>query len=416
LCGSPRRQARAFGLARLRKIAAYRTDLIAQGPASMITARLARWRRFLEALFPERHIYIRSSGEMRGVVLTTSRQAALVFGGGAILLWAMLSTTALALVMTAGGPNGRGAALTRAYYERLIADRQARLNSAVAQLNDTDGAFQQAAQATEKRHAALTLLFAALKGEPAPAQVRLAAFAGAANPVAGLKAVRADQDRLIADAESFAHSRADRLRLAFRLAGLDPAAFSQADPTALGGPLIDAKDPRALAAVLDVDQGFAERIQHAAHDLSDLRALQGASQALPLARPTQGTEQTSGFGVREDPFTGQAAFHPGLDFAGPVMTPVYSTAPGVVSFTGVRSGYGDTVEIDHGHGFKTRFGHLASISVTVGQKVGIHQKIGGIGSTGRSTGPHLHYEVWVDGRPQNPARFVKAGDYVQQAG
>jgi murein DD-endopeptidase MepM/ murein hydrolase activator NlpD len=380
----------------------------------MITARLARWRRFLEALFPERHIYIRSSGEMRGVVLTTRRQATIAFGGGAILLWTMLCTATLALMLTSGGPNSRGAVLTRAYYERLIADRQARLNSAVAQLNDTDGAFQEVAQATEKRHAALSMLFATLKGGPAPAPVQLAALNSVSGPVAGLKAVRADQDRLIADAETFAHSRADRLRLAFRLAGLDPAAFSQADPESLGGPLIDAKDPRALAAVLDVDAGFAERIQHAAHDLSDLRALQGASNALPLARPTQGTEQTSGFGVREDPFTGHAAFHPGLDFAGPILTPVYSTAPGVVSFTGVRNGYGNTIEIDHGHGFKTRFGHLAAISVTVGQKVGIHQRIGGIGSTGRSTGPHLHYEVWVDGRPQNPERFVRAGDYVQQ--
>jgi murein DD-endopeptidase MepM/ murein hydrolase activator NlpD len=147
-----------------------------------------------------------------------------------------------------------------------------------------------------------------------------------------------------------------------------------------------------------------------------MNALAGASTALPLARPTSNTSQASGFGVRVDPFTGRPAFHPGLDFAGPIMTPVYSTAPGVVSFTGVRNGYGNTIEIDHGHGFKTRFAHLAAISVSVGQRVGIHQRLGGIGSTGRSTGPHLHYEVWVDGRPQNPERFVRAGDYVQQAG
>ena len=124
--------------------------------------------------------------------------------------------------------------------------------------------------------------------------------------------------------------------------------------------------------------------------------------------------ESSPFGVRADPFTGAPAFHPGEDFAGPFMTPVMTTAPGVVSFTGLRSGYGNTVEIDHGHGFKTRYAHLQAIFVAVGQRVALGQKIGAMGSTGRSTGDHLHYEVWVNGRPQNPLRFVKAGDYVQQ--
>lgn len=98
------------------------------------------------------------------------------------------------------------------------------------------------------------------------------------------------------------------------------------------------------------------------------------------------------------------------------MTPIHSTAPGVVSFTGVRSGYGNVVEVDHGRGFKTRYAHLASIAVSVGQHVAVGQRLGGMGSTGRSTGTHLHYEVWVNGRAQNPNRFVKAGAYVQQAG
>jgi murein DD-endopeptidase MepM/ murein hydrolase activator NlpD len=383
----------------------------------MITARLMHWRRLLEALLPERHLYIRASGETRGLVLTTGHQAAILIGGGALVLWTLLCTTALAVTVISGGPGAGQAMHTKAYYERLMADRQARLNSAVAQLSDSNGAFQDLAQSTEKRHAALALLIGQLTGQPSA--VVTAAQAGlrpmeARGPTDGLRAVRADQDRLIAEAETYAHSRADRLRLAFRLAGLDPDAFSHVDPGSLGGPLIDAKDPRALAAVLDVDEGFAERIQHAANDLADTRALQGASDALPLARPTTNTTQASGFGVRLDPFTGHPAFHAGLDFAGPLMTPVYSTAPGTISFTGVRNGYGNTVEIDHGHGFKTRFAHLAAISVSVGQKVGVHQRIGAIGSTGRSTGPHLHYEVWVDGRPQNPERFVKAGDYVQQ--
>jgi len=88
---------------------------------------------------------------------------------------------------------------------------------------------------------------------------------------------------------------------------------------------------------------------------------------------------------------------------------------GVVSYAGVRSGYGNVVEIDHGNGFKTRYAHLQASSVRVGQRVAIGQRIAAMGSTGRSTGPHLHYEVWVNGRAQNPNRFLKAGEYVQQA-
>ncbi len=95
-------------------------------------------------------------------------------------------------------------------------------------------------------------------------------------------------------------------------------------------------------------------------------------------------------------------------------SPIGATAPGIVSFVGVRSGYGKTVEIDHGRGFKTRYAHLNATAVTLGQRVALGQRIGAMGTTGRSTGVHLHYEVWVDGRPQNPARFMKAGDQLVQ--
>ncbi|TPW00951.1 MAG: peptidase M23, partial [bacterium] len=88
--------------------------------------------------------------------------------------------------------------------------------------------------------------------------------------------------------------------------------------------------------------------------------------------------------------------------------------PGVVSFVGVRSGYGNTVEIDHGRGFKTRYAHLNSMAVRAGQAVTLGQRIGAMGTTGRSTGVHLHYEVWMNGRPQNPARFMRAGDQLVQ--
>ena len=378
-------------------------------------ARLALW---LEELLPERHLYLRSGGEMRGFVLTTERQLLMAAGVAAAALW-MGVTTATTLVSLVAPPKGDAeVAKTEARYERWIADRDARLSSAVAQLNASGGSYQDLASTVEKRHAALALLLTDLRGAPGAAQALLPALAVAnpaqASPAQRIQTVQQDQDRLINAAETFAKNRADRLKLAFRLAGLDPAAYTGAG-AGLGGPLIDGKDPRALAAVLDVDEDFAGRLQHAVADLSDMQALSSSEAAIPLSHPTgPGVRETSGFGARSDPFSGEPAYHPGQDFAGAYGSAIYVTAPGVVSFAGQRNGYGNTVEVDHGHGFKTRYGHLSAISVLVGQRVAVGQRIGAMGSTGRSTGTHLHYEVWVNGRPENPLRFVKAGDYVQQ--
>ncbi|MFI4963888.1 MAG: M23 family metallopeptidase [Caulobacterales bacterium] len=381
---------------------------------------LARLRRSLVELFPERHLYVRSGGEMKGYVLTPKTQMMAAAGVSAGALWMGICSAAMLVSMMSASSADREIARTQAKYERWIADRQARLNSAVAELNAGGGSNQALAADVEKRHAALAMLLTDMKGAPGAAAaltpvIDKALVASDHNPTHMVETVRISQDQLLDAADTFAKSRADRLRLAFRLAGLTPAAYMPRGGS-LGGPLIESKDPRALAAVLDVDESFADRIQHAANDMGEAHALEAAAQALPFAKPTVGTQQSSGFGVRYDPFTSHPAFHSGLDFSGGPMTPIHATAPGVVSFTGVRSGYGNTVEIDHGRGFKTRYAHMAVISVSVGQQVAVGQRLGGMGSTGRSTGTHLHYEVWLNGRAQNPDRFVKAGAYVQQAG
>jgi murein DD-endopeptidase MepM/ murein hydrolase activator NlpD len=387
----------------------------------MIISRWLQVRAWATRCFPERHIYLRSGGEMRTFTLTSARQMACAGLAVAVLGWTFISTAAVGLNTVALNAGDEAAARTKAYYERLIADRQARLNSAVAQLTQTAGSLDSLAQTIEKRHAALAMLLTDVRGMPGAAAA-LAPInpANLANrsPVDQIQSIRNDQERLVAAAEGFAHTRADRLRLAFRLAGLDPAAFSgrAVAGEGLGGPLIEAKDPSALAAILDVDENFAGRIQTAAQDLNAMRSLGAVAQDLPLQKPVSNPVRSSGFGVRFDPFTGRPAFHAGQDFAGGYMTPIYSTAPGVVSFTGVRSGYGNTIEIDHGRGFKTRYAHLQGISVAPGQHVGVGQRIGAMGSTGRSTGVHLHYEVWENGRVQDPTRFLRAGDYVQQIG
>lgn len=353
---------------------------------------------------------------MRGYVLSTNKQlvGAACVGVGA--LWMGVCTAAMLINALSVSSTDQQVIKQKAYYERLNADRQARLNSAVAQLSATNGSLDELATSVEKRHAALALLVSDFKGVPGAAEALTVAKPRllAASPVERIQATRMDQERLIDAAEGFAKSRAERLRLAMRMAGLDAGAFTGRG-VSLGGPLIEAKDPRALAAVLDVDEDFASRIQHAANDMSDMRSLGAAVKKLPLYRPTSNPALSSSYGVRFDPFTHRPAFHSGLDFPGAMRTPIMATAPGVVSYTGVRSGYGNTVEIDHGGGFKTRYAHLSSIGVRVGQRVAIGTRVGGMGSTGRSTGPHLHYEVWVNGKAQNPNRFLRAGEYVQQA-
>lgn len=148
--------------------------------------------------------------------------------------------------------------------------------------------------------------------------------------------------------------------------------------------------------------------------LSRWEALQGIMKRIPLAPPLNAYYVTSGFGKRRDPINRRWAAHYGLDLGGPFKSSVYSTAPGVVSFAGWKGKYGKLVEIDHGAGLKTRYGHLNKYSVKKGQKIKFHQKIGWLGSTGRSTGAHLHYEVVFRGKAMNPIKFIKAGRYVFQ--
>ncbi|HRO34385.1 MAG TPA: peptidoglycan DD-metalloendopeptidase family protein [Brevundimonas sp.] len=371
-------------------------------------------RSVIERWFPERHLYLRSHGETRGYVLSSGRQMMAAAAGALLVGWTLIASGGVLFEMVSESTADQAVRRARAESERRNADLQARLDSAVVRMTATTGSLDDMATMVERRHAALAQVMTLFHGvQGAEEALKPAApRTNDGNPVRRMLRVRMDQERLIARAETEAQTRAERLRLAFRLAGLNPAAYAP-QGTALGGPLVEARDPKALAAVLDVDEAFALRIRSAADNLNDMRGLADAAQGLPFNRPTQ-ARTTSGFGVRFDPFNGRPAVHQGQDFAAPLNTPIHATAPGVVSFAGVRSGYGKTVEIDHGRGFKTRYAHLNATAVTPGQRVALGQRVGAMGSTGRSTGVHLHYEVWMDGRPLNPARFMKAGDQLVQ--
>jgi murein DD-endopeptidase MepM/ murein hydrolase activator NlpD len=137
-----------------------------------------------------------------------------------------------------------------------------------------------------------------------------------------------------------------------------------------------------------------------------------ASVAIPSAQPVRGTALTSGFGVRSDPFRGRAAMHAGIDLAGPIGTAIYATADAIVGRSEWANGYGNLIELTHGRGIQTRYGHLTRSVVRAGQRVKRGDLIGYMGSTGRSTGSHLHYEVRIDGKAVNPVPFMEAGDYL----
>jgi murein DD-endopeptidase MepM/ murein hydrolase activator NlpD len=143
-------------------------------------------------------------------------------------------------------------------------------------------------------------------------------------------------------------------------------------------------------------------------NLKRMMVLNEVVSAMPLAKPINNARMTSGFGTRIDPFNGRLARHTGVDFAGFYGAPILASADGVVKTAGWQAGYGKAVDVVHGYGFSTKYGHMSSITVKAGQYVKKGQVIGREGSTGRSTGSHLHYEVRYNDTPLNPKNFLTA--------
>jgi murein DD-endopeptidase MepM/ murein hydrolase activator NlpD len=140
--------------------------------------------------------------------------------------------------------------------------------------------------------------------------------------------------------------------------------------------------------------------------LDRLEAVHSLIKSLPLSTPLDYYQLVSRFGLRRDPFNRRLAFHTGIDLSAPYMSPVYATAAGVVTYAGYSGDYGKVVEIDHDNGVATIYAHLQRYTVSVGRKVAEHEQIGNLGSTGRSSGPHVHYEVRVNDEPQDPEKFI----------
>ncbi|WP_442755320.1 peptidoglycan DD-metalloendopeptidase family protein [Methylocystis sp. JAN1] len=247
-----------------------------------------------------------------------------------------------------------------------------------------------------------TLAHAADPGAPMPARLESLARS--------LDRIERDQARRLSGIVRPAIEAATRLRHAFDIAGLPVERFIPGSresrgkdaSLAVGGPFV-AATPKAMDGLFERDLAAAQTA------VATLDGLRRALPMTPLRKPLAGELQmTSTFGYRTDPFFGRPALHSGVDLREEYGAAVKATAAGTVSVAGPQGGYGNLVEIDHGGGLSTRYGHLSAIHVVAGQQVAPGAVVGRVGSTGRSTGPHLHYEVRMDGEAVDPSRFLKA--------
>ncbi|BAK68504.1 peptidase M23B family protein [Sphingobium sp. SYK-6] len=299
------------------------------------------------------------------------------------------------------------------WWERsdLARDRAA-LSSREAQVDAYKRSVSEIAHDIEQRQEALEQVLQRVDLRVAPEGVEGAAAGGTGNgpaaasgkplssvspETARMQALLERQRALETSLATAAEARLARVEKAIRSFGLNPAALGRM-PSGQGGPFVPA------ARSFD----FAPELRDLAVLLTRLNALETTLAAIPSGRPTAAPMQSSSYGYRRDPFNGMLAFHAGIDFRGPHGQAILAAAPGKISHVGVQQGYGNTIEIDHGKGLMTRYAHLSGYDVKVGQTIGRGQKIGRMGSTGRSTGSHLHFEVRVNGAAVNPRPFLEA--------
>lgn len=216
-----------------------------------------------------------------------------------------------------------------------------------------------------------------------------------------LDKVEKRQTNALSEAEQRVEGKAARIRSVLSELGVN---VGKAPARGVGGPLVPVRAPHANAS------DFEKQLYRINVARAQVDRYSNVLTTVPVRKPISGEiDLSSTFGVRLDPFVRRPAMHTGLDMRGDTGDPVYATAAGKVTVAGREGGYGNLVEIDHGNGFATRYGHLSAIDVKVGQHVRLGQVVGRVGSTGRSTGPHLHYETRINDDPVDPQKFLKAG-------
>jgi len=363
----------------------------------------------IRAWFPEREFIMRSEGHVRYLRITTRLQMTVAAIAAALLLAWVLTMAAVAI----------GSLLERRDALSLL-NREAKVTSAESRIATYRKDVDSVADDLGRRQAFIEQMVKTYVGE-LPADAKAGETVSDSSKEASKTVDKVSA--LVPEAASLAQVEARQLAFAERLTrladrksaaaeaalrklGLNPKRMLATldDRSAMGGPLIE--------LLPFGKKSFDPRFRRLGLSLARMDALQRGMQGIPQVVPAAGTHISSGFGFRSDPFSGSPAFHAGLDFKGPVGAPIYAAARGRIAFVGRRPGYGNCVEIDHGNGIRTRYAHMSTFRARVGEPVMAGQVIGAVGSTGRSTGPHLHFEVRLHDQPVNPRPFLEVAPNV----
>ncbi len=365
-----------------------------------------KWGERLRQWFPDREFFMRADGQVRFIKISSKLQMRVAAGAVALaLVWL------IALAVMAWGQYRAEADLAS------FAEEKARVAKAGERLEAYGGNLDRVVDDLQQRQEFLEEMARMLPedvvAEGAASGTVTDSSAEAAKTIEkvsalipqarGLAEVEARQLAFVERLTRFADARARRAEAAMRKLNLDPKLLSRQTQQAMGGP---------FEAILGGGDDIDPRFERLGLSLSRMAVLERALDGIPQVVPASVQNITSGFGYRRDPFNGRGAMHAGIDFKGAMGSPIFAAADGRVTFAGRKSGYGNAIEITHGNGMLTRYAHLSRIGVKVGQPVAAGATIGGLGSTGRSTGPHLHFEVRINNRAVNPRPFLEAAPDV----
>jgi murein DD-endopeptidase MepM/ murein hydrolase activator NlpD len=363
------------------------------------------WGDRLRQWFPDREFFMRADGQVRFVKISGKFQMRVAgAAAGLMLLWLL----SLAIM---GWNQYRAEADLASFVEEKarVATASERikayggdLDKQVAEMKQRQDFLEEMARMLPEDIVAEGAASGTVSDSSAEAAETVKKVSALIPEAKGLAEIEARQLAFAERLTRFADARARRAEAAMRKLNLDPKFMSRETQEAMGGPF------EAIAGGEDIDPRF-ERL---GLSLARMAVLERALDGIPQVVPASVESITSGFGYRRDPFNGQGAMHAGIDFKGAIGSPIFAAADGRVTFAGWKAGYGQAIEISHGNGMLTRYAHLSRIDVKVGQTIAAGATIGGLGNTGRSTGPHLHFEVRINDRAVNPRPFLEAAPDV----
>ncbi len=362
------------------------------------------WGQRLRLWFPDREFFMRADGQVRFIKVSSKLQMR-VAGGAVAIAFVWLDS----LAVMAWGQYRAEADLASFVEEKArVATASERikayggdLDKQVAEMKQRQDFLEEMAQMLPEDIVAEGAASGTVTDSSAEAAETVKKVSALIPQAKGLAEMEARQIAFAERLTRFADARARRAEAAMRKLNLDPKLMAREAQAAMGGPF-------ESLSTADLDPRF-ERL---GLSLARMAVFERALDGIPQVVPASIEAITSGFGYRRDPFNGRGAMHAGIDFKGAIGSPIFAAADGRVTFAEQKSGYGNAIEITHANGMLTRYAHLSRIGVKVGQQVAAGTTIGGLGSTGRSTGPHLHFEVRINDRAVNPRPFLEAAPDV----